>query len=144
MCWGMWHMGQHPWSLKVLVTNGGPGYHFAWLTQDMLPLGAPCLAQISEADHSNILRHVMQKPIHYAPAPQIISQHFSIMRLKGLLWVIPIGINICIATVRVQVRRWYSTCTQDSQELGARPFLSVCRAELKGKRALVLKIQLIP
>ncbi|CAN0182445.1 unnamed protein product, partial [Bubo scandiacus] len=28
----------------------GPGYHFAWLTQDMLPLGTPCIAQTNKAD----------------------------------------------------------------------------------------------
>lgn len=99
-------------------------------------------------NHVKMFRHLIQKSINYAPASKsLVSSGHFFFQLRGLrdyCESLPWGINSCIASERIQVRRWCSSCTQGSRELGARPFLLVSRADLEGKHALVLKIQLIP
>lgn len=90
--WGTWHLAQHLQFLTVLVSKD----------LDTFCLAAPGHAAFGNASRSpdkwgraahnfKILRHLMQNSIHYALASKIISQQwpfFSIMGLKGLLWVI--------------------------------------------------------
>lgn len=156
-----------PWCLHVLGRNGGCGTwdgilgpsHF-WSQRIWIPF---CLADPGHVafgntlhspdkwgratNHFKILRCLKQNSIHYAQPPKslVSSGHFfQLWGLRDYCESFPWGIKICIASETVQVRRWDSTCTQDGQELGVRPFLLLSRAELKGKCAIVLKIQLIP
>ena len=132
-----------PWSQRTWI-------HFAWLPQDILLSGTPCIAQTSEAElpitlkSSGILCRT-QFIMPQLPKSLVSSGHFfQLQGLRDYCESLPWGINICIASETVQVRGWYRSCTQDGWELGAWPLLLVSRAELKWKRALVLKIKLIP